>query len=81
MVLGNGYTNTHNWPYTYSSFKNGKAIDELFRKTYLLNKNKINIDDPFNYNEYPISFKLKYIAIFYIHIVEKFLNIIKRYFL
>lgn len=81
VVLRNGYTKTHNWPYTYSSFKNGKTIHKLFRKTYLINIDKVNIDDPFNYNEYPISFKLKYVAIFfYIHIVEKFLNTIKGKF-
>jgi hypothetical protein len=78
LLIRNGYTNTTNWPYTYSSFTNGKKIDALFRKIYVKYKNKISVDDPFDYSNYPISYKMKYaIIFFYLHIIDKFLTFIR----
>jgi hypothetical protein len=78
LLIRNDYTNTSDWPYTYDSFSNGKKIDALFRKIYVKYKNKINIDDPFDYNKYPISYKVKYAIIsFYLRITHKFLKFIR----
>lgn len=61
-LITNGYARTSKIPYSYSSFKNGVAINDVTRRIYYNIKNKKRLGDPFSVGDksfYSIIYKKK----------------------
>lgn len=58
LIIGNGYYDTHKWPYNYNSFNNGKPITDLDRKLYRDNIGYRIDMNPFDIGSYPARSKM-----------------------
>lgn len=59
LLMSNGYEETSQWQYTWGQFENGKKINQTVRTVFRLNFANYEIKNPFDYNGYPFSLKIK----------------------